>query len=196
MQRLNDMSTSELVTLARNYASSISEIGIYSELVKELTTRLSLNTAAVNQALKERDEARMELSSAQLTISQITKVMGTSNTLSISEQVSALNQQVVSLTVENAGLKSAIEFATAPDMWVEDADGMYDYKYCEWYGDVLKEAMTTKSTDSALANIKAQVWLEAKDLAKSMLAADSVDHLDFLFDGKVQQLRKGAADEQ
>lgn len=55
MQRLNDMSTSELVTTARNYSASITEIGIYSELVKEITDRLAANTAAVNQALKERD---------------------------------------------------------------------------------------------------------------------------------------------
>ena len=41
-------------------------------------------------------------------------------------------------------------------MWVEDADGRYDYKYCEWYVDVLNEAMATKSTDTAIANIQAQ----------------------------------------
>lgn len=61
MQRLNDMSTSELVTTARNYSASITEIGIYSELVKEITDRLAANTAAVNQALKERDEARKQV---------------------------------------------------------------------------------------------------------------------------------------
>lgn len=55
MQRLNNMSTSELVTTARNYSASITEIGIYSELVKEITDRLAANTAAVKQALKERD---------------------------------------------------------------------------------------------------------------------------------------------
>jgi RNA-binding protein YhbY len=127
MQRLSDMSTSELVTMASNEVSSITEIGIHSELVKELTTRLSANTVAVTQALKERDEARTELSSAMLTISQITQVLGTSDTLSISEQV---------------------------------------------------------------AELKVQVWQEAKDFTKSMLASDSVDHIVFLFDGKVAQLRK------
>ncbi|GEM_PF-2411713 len=49
MQRLNDMSTSELITIARNYSTSIKEIGIYSELVKELTTRLAASTAAANE---------------------------------------------------------------------------------------------------------------------------------------------------
>ncbi|WBM69163.1 hypothetical protein OH773_13310 [Buttiauxella sp. WJP83] len=112
MQRLIDMSTSELVTMAHNEVSSITEIGIHSELVKELTTRLGANTAAVTQALKERDEARIELSSAALTISQITEVLGTSDTLSISEQVTALNQKVVNLAAENAALIRASSLNT------------------------------------------------------------------------------------
>ncbi len=115
MQRLVDMSTSELIQFAAQHSASIKEVGIYSELMKELTTRLGANTAAVTQALKERDETRFELSSAQLTISQITKVMGTSDTLSISEQVSDLNKQVVNLAVENASLlpKAASELSNA-----------------------------------------------------------------------------------
>ncbi len=50
--RLNDMSTSELITTAHSYAGSIKEIGIYSELVKELTTRLAASTAAANEGSK------------------------------------------------------------------------------------------------------------------------------------------------
>ncbi|MND88013.1 hypothetical protein D3C80_800250 [compost metagenome] len=50
-----------------------------------------------------------------------------------------------------------------------------------------------KETDAFLAEVRAQAWIEAKDFTKSMLACDSVDHLDFLFDGKVQQLRQGGA---
>lgn len=49
------------------------------------------------------------------------------------------------------------------------------------------------ATDAHLAEVRVQVWIEAKDFTKSMLTCDSVDHLDFLFDGKVQQLRQGAA---
>ncbi len=52
MQRLNDMSTSELIATARGYAGSIKEIGIYSELVKELTTRLAASTAAANEGAR------------------------------------------------------------------------------------------------------------------------------------------------
>lgn len=51
----------------------------------------------------------------------------------------------------------------------------------------------TPATGAFLAEVREQVWIEAKDFTKSMLACDSVDHLDFLFDGKVQQLRQGGA---
>ena len=48
----------------------------------------------------------------------------------------------------------------------------------------------TPATSAALAAIEARVWAEAKDFAKSMLATDSADHIDFLFDGKIQQLKE------
>ena len=41
-------------------------------------------------------------------------------------------------------LEEAIEFACAPDMWVEQDDGMYDYRYFKWYVDVLQEALDTR----------------------------------------------------
>ncbi|MCF6706564.1 hypothetical protein [Raoultella ornithinolytica] len=59
------------------------------------------------------------------------------------------------LAAENVGLKAAAEFATAPDMWIEQADGMLDYRYCDWYVDVLKAAMETPATDRIVAGIKA-----------------------------------------
>ncbi|WP_404677261.1 hypothetical protein [Raoultella ornithinolytica] len=55
------------------------------------------------------------------------------------------------LAAENVGLKQAAEFATAPDMWIEQADGMLDYRYCDWYVDVLKAAMETPATDRIVA---------------------------------------------
>ncbi|MFS7161908.1 hypothetical protein AB6825_22775 [Serratia proteamaculans] len=51
-------------------------------------------------------------------------------------------------------------------------------------------AVETPATDAALAAIEARVWEEAKDFSKSMLATDSADHIDFLFDGKIKQLRE------
>jgi len=68
---VNDLSTSELITIARNYSASIKEIGIYSELVKELTTRLAVATAAANEGCKhaalvgERLAIRLEEKAAQ-----------------------------------------------------------------------------------------------------------------------------------
>lgn len=52
------------------------------------------------------------------------------------------------------------------------------------------DTVATPATDAALVAVRAQVWEEAKGLTKSMLATDSTDHLDFLFDGKIQQLRE------
>ncbi|ENF6041365.1 hypothetical protein ABRV10_003400 [Citrobacter amalonaticus] len=60
------------------------------------------------------------------------------------------------LAAENAGLKQAAEFATAGDMWIEQADGMLDYRYVDWYVDVLKAAMETPATDAFLAEVRAQ----------------------------------------
>ncbi len=60
------------------------------------------------------------------------------------------------LAAENVVLKKAAEFATAPDMWIEQADGMLDYRYVDWYVDVLKAAMETPSTDAFLAEVRAQ----------------------------------------
>lgn len=59
------------------------------------------------------------------------------------------------LAAESGVLKKAAEFATAPDMWIEQADGMLDYRYFEWYVDVLKAAMETPATDAFLAEVRA-----------------------------------------
>lgn len=76
--------------------------------------------------------------------------------LSIREtKVMALAKAYQQLAAENVALKQAAEFATAPDMWIEQADGMLDYRYCDWYVDVLKAAMETPATDRIVAGIKA-----------------------------------------
>lgn len=80
----------------------------------------------------------------------------------------ALKSQVEQLAAENVVLKQAAEFATASDMWIEQADGMLDYRYHEWYVDVLKTAMETPATDRIVAGIKADAqsevieWLDAE----------------------------------
>ncbi|MEE7653606.1 hypothetical protein V3N80_25285 [Raoultella planticola] len=62
-----------------------------------------------------------------------------------------LQDWVTQLAAENVALKQAAEFATASDMWIEQADGMLDYRYHEWYVDVLKTAMETPATDRIVA---------------------------------------------
>ncbi|WP_220708765.1 hypothetical protein [Citrobacter freundii] len=105
------------------------------------------------------------------------------------------------LAAENARLKAAAEFATAEDMWIEQHDGMLDYRYSEWYVDVLKAAMETPATDAFLAEVRAQgvemMAAEADQLMnefgddsyKVMVTAD----LQRFANAFAAQLRKGGA---
>ncbi|EOY5419073.1 hypothetical protein ACP6OW_003621 [Cronobacter turicensis] len=54
--QLNVMPLSELLTTANNYATSIKELGIYSDLVKELCNRLDAGSLAMREMKKQRDE--------------------------------------------------------------------------------------------------------------------------------------------
>ncbi len=103
-----------------------------------------------------------------------------------------LNRQVVTLAVENATIK-AMNDCLAEELRGYESDGAFDGPDMHklWHS----HAGALPATDIQFANIQAQVWLEAKDFTKSMLAADSIDYIDFLFDGKVQQLRKGASND-
>ena len=84
---------------------------------------------------------------------------------------------------------------TAVKDLARDSEGVIDWHLngdvASW-DEVLPELShsETPSTDAAIAAIEARVWAEAKDLTKSMLATDSADCIDFLFDGKIQQLRE------
>lgn len=53
--QLNVMPLSELLTTANNYAASIKELGIYSDLVKELCIRLDAGSIARREITKQRD---------------------------------------------------------------------------------------------------------------------------------------------
>ncbi|MGR7053935.1 hypothetical protein ACU637_24940 [Klebsiella aerogenes] len=118
-----------------------------------------------------------------------------------------LQDWVKQLAAENVGLKNVFIQKEIPseavDAFMETAVMDHDWnETSEWSWvenetevihavlDALKP--DTPATDRIVAGIKADVWMEAKDFTKSILASDSVDHLDFLFDGKIQQLREGA----
>lgn len=93
------------------------------------------------------------------------------------------------LAAENAGLKKAAEFSTAEDMWIEQADGMLDYRYVDWYVDVLKAAMETPVTDAFLAEVRAQ------GVEMAACALDDVNQFNYanMLDELAQKLRKGGA---
>ena len=115
----------------------------------------------------------------------------------------------VALAAENAALKEAFNPEEIPEDAVEaftetaimdhDWDDTGEWSWVTNDTDVIRAvlaAMTapeTPDTDAYLAEVRAQVWIEAKALAKSVIASDSVDHIDFLFDGKAAQLRQEAA---
>ncbi|EPJ7926944.1 hypothetical protein L7815_012135 [Serratia marcescens] len=60
------------------------------------------------------------------------------------------------LAVENAAMRHAITFATAPDMWIDKGYNHFEYRYQEWYVDVLNASAEIPATDAALAAIQAQ----------------------------------------
>ena len=89
------------------------------------------------------------------TVNELIASLESAGELSIKERkYLELAKAYQQLAAENVGLKQAAEFATASDMWIEQADGMLDYRYCDWYVDVLKAAMETPATDAAIAQIR------------------------------------------
>ncbi|MDS0779569.1 hypothetical protein OSC13_16815 [Serratia marcescens] len=70
--------------------------------------------------------------------------------------VSALKAERDALAVENAAMRHAITFATAPDMWIDKGYNHFEYRYQEWYVDVLNASAEIPATDAALAAIQAQ----------------------------------------
>ncbi|EPG6523407.1 hypothetical protein GJJ09_22885 [Klebsiella pneumoniae] len=141
------------------------------------------------------------------TVNELIQSLESAGELSIREQkFLKLAKAHVQLAAENVALKQAAEFATAPDMWIEQADGMLDYRYHEWYVDVLKAAMETPATDRIYAGIKADAAAPLVSALK--VIANSEQHngdtvvCDFdtlisvaagaLRDYYAQQLREGA----
>ncbi|ECF6953732.1 hypothetical protein XY22_05055 [Salmonella enterica subsp. enterica] len=103
-------------------------------------------------------------------------------------------RELATVVAENAALKKAAEFATAPDMWIEQADGMLDYRYCEWYVDVLKAAMETQETDAYLAEVRAQGVDAAIDhLSKKFEGTGHIGVPVIALEWLAQEIRKGAS---
>ncbi|NMP26877.1 hypothetical protein GW590_08370 [Rahnella sp. SAP-1] len=91
-----------------------------------------------------------------------------------------MSQSIIEkLLIENARMRNAIQFATAPDMWQEQADGMLDYRYSEWYVDVLNASLETPATDAAIAEMRNE-WM-----------AQGVDEFSASEDAKVEKWLSG-----
>lgn len=103
---------------------------------------------------------------------------------SVVQQRDELEKKLADVLAENTRMRNAIEFATAPDMWIEQHDGMLEYRYVDWYVDVLNEAKETPATDTftrelmakgvdALVEQEKSEWMEAyiksaKDFASQL----------------------------
>lgn len=107
--------------------------------------------AASKASEQKLEESQREFRAADATIHNLEMKL-----TDMAVQLANAESKCRELAAENAVLKKAAEFATADDMWIEQADGMLDYRYVDWYVDVLKAAMETPSTDSFLAEVRAQ----------------------------------------
>ena len=88
--------------------------------------------------------------------------------------------RIEQLTAENLALKNFIK------------DECYTRnRYAHELYDASISMPVTSATDAALREIQVQVWRDALVLAKSAISTDSQDHIDFLFNGKVEQVLAG-----
>ncbi|MCT4705870.1 hypothetical protein MUA03_08115 [Enterobacteriaceae bacterium H16N7] len=152
---------------------------------------------------------------ALLTISQITDVVGTSDTLSISQQVAKLVRRCSALAAENDWLKYGI--AEACDEMEEldsgyfstDADGepmetLIPLVSAQAAIQKLAIDIETPATDAAIANIKAQgvdmfssaIGVSYQKLNPGSEQAKALKNVVFLAVHFAAQLRKGAGNGQ
>lgn len=127
------------------------------------------------------------------TVNEPIKSLESAGELSLKEtKVMELAKAYQQLAAENVALKQAAEFATASDMWIEQADGMLDYRYHEWYVDMLKTAMETPATDRIYAGIKAEAKSHDLNAFISHYSAELDAHIESggdQFDAKSVRLR-------
>ncbi|WP_367298692.1 hypothetical protein [Hafnia alvei] len=112
---------------------------------------------------------------------------------SVVHQRDALEKKLADVVAENTKMRNAIEFATAPDMWIEQHDGMLEYRYVDWYVDVLNEAKETPATEAFTREMMAR-GVEA--FAKDWKGAASYSQISEMANKFAAQLRKGINDAQ
>ena len=122
------------------------------------------------------------------------------------QQRDELEKKLADVVAENTKMRNSIEFATAPDMWIEQHDGMLEYRYIDWYVDVLNEAKETQATDEFTRELMAKgVESGAEHFRSRARCARGLGHHDracFLdvtaemFDEYAESLRNGINDAQ
>ncbi|XUA20684.1 hypothetical protein ACQVA2_07950 [Citrobacter sp. OP27] len=113
---------------------------------------------AVQTACTELNELRSEHAAAMSTITAIIEILGTSDELRISGQVSALLAQRDALAAENAGLKSAAKTVIKLNReHAKERHGNSDVAESWKSVKVLRKAKSeTQATDAFLAELRAQ----------------------------------------
>ncbi|EPK7316050.1 hypothetical protein MX851_004534 [Citrobacter freundii] len=139
---------------------------------------------SIQNACSNLTESQREFRAADVTIHNLELKL-----TDMAVQLANAESKCRELAAENAALKKAAEFSTAEDMWIEQADGMLDYRYVDWYVDVLKAAMETPVTDAFLAEVRAQ------GVEMAACALDDVNQFNYanMLDELAQKLRKGGA---
>ncbi|CAI1833825.1 Uncharacterised protein [Serratia grimesii] len=123
-----------------------------AELVKEA----SIVYAAYNATVREPDGDFADFQTIHELQALCQEYHDQPEHVSLKADRDAQQKRADALAVENEAMREAIAFATAPDMWIEQHDGMLDYRYSEWYVDVLNAAVETPATSAALAAIEAR----------------------------------------
>ncbi|WP_333849774.1 hypothetical protein [Leclercia sp.] len=196
---MNDsLNNKELVAVGHQFAKAMSTdtpIIDMAKIVSRLAERLDCTTAALREMTKQRDAEHTDVLVWEKTMY---KVCGEDGPKSVADKFAELEAKFAALAAENAALKKAEPapfsklMMEALDAYQSGADDVPELAMLSAYTK-LRDGIKTPATDAFLAEVRARVWIEAKYYTRSMLETDSVDHLDFLFDSKVNQLRQGGA---
>ncbi|EGE0300370.1 hypothetical protein OM252_00540 [Escherichia albertii] len=108
-----------------------------AKLISDLATQLEVQLVRANALAEDQQRAIESIKQAD-------------------SAVKLAHEKFSALAAENAGLKEAAEFSTAPDMWEELGGNMMRYLYQEWYAEKLKAALQAPATDAFLAEVRAQ----------------------------------------
>lgn len=172
---------------------SAGDLSIKERKYLELAKEFRICSASLDAAIKTGNILADENAALAMTFEKCREVSGCPAGVDLQDHVRLL-------AAENLGLKAAAEFATAPDMWIEQADGMLDYRYSDWYVDVLKAAMETPATSAYLAGIKADALpaniaeiIDSGDLEPILYASEASYSEEYrMAFYNFRQLREGA----